>query len=135
MPIDGSDDDGPRHRNPFAERAAKTANLSNSHRRSRKQESSLAKSLGGRVTAGSGNKDVKGDVRVKGVARIEAKTTKNASFSVTREMINKIETAAANSGEVPALVVEFHDGFQKSLQSVAIVPMWALESLIANQKE
>ncbi len=129
------DSDGPRHRNPFAERAAKTANLSNSHRRSRKQENSLAKTLGGRVTAGSGNKDIKGDVRVKGVVRLEAKTTKNNSFSVTRDIINKIETAAVNAGEMPVIVVEFHDGFGKSLQSVAIVPMYALESLIANQKE
>ena len=126
---------GPHHRNPFNERAEKTRNLSNSHRRSKKQESSLAKTLGGRVTAGSGNKDVKGDVRVKGVARIEAKTTLNKSFSVTRDMIDKIETAAVGAGEVPALIVEFHDGFGKSLQSVAIIPMWALESLLANQKE
>ncbi len=130
-----SDESTPRHRNAFLDRAEKTRNLSNSHRRSVKQEASLAKTLGGRVTAGSGNKDIKGDVRIKGVARIEAKTTLNKSFSVTREMINKIENAAVNSGEIPAMVIEFHDGFAKSLQSVAIVPMWALESLLANQKE
>lgn len=130
-----NDDDGLRHRNPFAERAAKTANLSNSHRRSRKQEASLAKTLGGRVTAGSGNKDIKGDVRIKGMARIEAKTTKNKSFSVTADMINKIETAAVGAGEVPAIVIEMTDGFSRVLQSVAIVPMWALETLLSNQKE
>lgn len=130
-----NDDDGPRHRNPFAERAEKTRNLSNSHRRSPKQEASLAKTLGGRVTPGSGNKDVKGDVRIRGMARIEAKTTSNKSFSVTREIINKIETTAVNAGEMPVIVVEFTDGFGRALQSVAIVPMYALESLIANQKE
>ncbi len=123
------------HRNPFMEKAEKTRNLSNSHRRSKVQEASLAKTLGGRLTAASGAKDIKGDVRIKKVVRLEAKTTQNKSFSVTREMINKIEMAAVNSGEMPILVVEFHDGFGKKLQSLAIMPMYALETLIEGQQK
>ena len=125
----------PKHRNAFMDKAEKTRNLSNSHRRSVKQEESLAKKLGGRRTPASGARDIKGDVRIKGISRIEAKTTKNASFSVTREMVDKIEMAAASAGEVPAMVVEFHDGFGKNLKSVAILPMWALETLLDGQKE
>lgn len=121
--------------NPFLDRAEKTKNLSNSHRRSKKQEASLAKTLGGTRTPASGSGVVKGDVRVKGFVRIEAKTTKAASFSVTRKMIDTIETAAVGAAEMPVMVIEFHDGFGKSLQSVAILPMWALETLLANQKE
>lgn len=121
--------------NPFLDRADKTKNLSNSHRRSKRQEASLAKTLGGKRTPASGSGAVKGDVRVKGVVRIEAKTTKNASFAVTRKMIDAIETAAVGAAEMPVIIVEFHDGFGKDLQSVAIVPMWALETLLANQKE
>lgn len=130
-----NDEEPRKHRNSFMENAERTRNLSNSHRRSVKQEASLAKTLGGRRTAASGSRDEKGDVRIKGVSRIEAKTTKNASFSVTREMVDKIEMAAASSSEVPAIVVEFNDGLGRSLKSVAILPMWALETLLANQKE
>ena len=39
--------------------------------------------------------------------RIEAKTTKNKSFSVTRDMIRKIEDAALTNNEIPVMVIEF----------------------------
>lgn len=115
-------------------RAEKTKNLSNSHRRSKAQEKKLAIRVGGSLTPASGARDIKGDVRIKNVVRIEAKTTKNASFSVTRDMIDKIETAAVNSGEMPVLVIEFNDGFGKKLKEVAVLPMYALESLLSSQK-
>lgn len=101
-----------------------------SHARSPQQEKSLAERLGGRVTRGSGNGNEKGDVRIKGVARIEAKTTKHASFRVTLEMIEKISEAAMCSGEVPALVVEFIDEKGTPREEVAIVPTWVLDTLI-----
>lgn len=102
-----------------------------SYRRSRKQERELAGRLGGRTTLASGSKHEKGDVRVKGVVRIEAKTTKNKSFSVTLEMISLIEDAAVMSGEMPAIVVEFNDGRGKKLKEVAIVPTYVLDALKA----
>lgn len=112
---------------PFLRREAKRANLSNSHRRAPKQEKALAKRFGGAVTPASGARDVKGDVRVKKLLRIEAKTTKNKSFSVTLDMVQKIEQAAAMSGEMPAMVIEFNDGFGKRIAEVALVPTYALD--------
>lgn len=100
-----------------------------SHRRSRKQEKELAGRLGGSTTVASGSKMEKGDVRIKGVMRIEAKTTKNNSFSVTREMIAKIEDAALASGEVPAIAIEFTDGRGNKVMEVAVVPMYVLDEL------
>lgn len=111
---------------------SRAGQLTPSHHRARKQEKELAVKIGGRVTAGSGNLDVKGDIRVKSIARIECKTTKHKSFPVTLEMVRKIQTAALGAGEVPAMVVEFIDAKGKPINSVAVVPIWALETLIAN---
>lgn len=120
--------------NPFLKRAARTANLTNSHRRAPKQEKELSGRLNARQTSASGAKDVKGDLRIKGLVRIEAKTTKHASFSVTREMIRKIEDAAVQTGEMPCIIVEMNDSFGKKLDEVAVMPMYALETLLANQR-
>jgi hypothetical protein len=93
------------------------------------QEKSLATRIGGKVTPGSGNGSIKGDVRKAGVVRVEAKTTKNKSFSVTLDMIRKIEDAALPSGEMPVIVVEFIDGSGKPIKEVAIVPTYVLGSI------
>lgn len=121
--------------NHFLNRAEKTKNLSNSHRRAPKQERALAKSLGGRLVPASGAKDTKGDVRIKGVLRLEAKTTKNKSFSVTLDMVNKIETAATGVAEMPVMVIEFNDGNGRKIKELAVMPMYALQTLIDNQKD
>lgn len=120
--------------NHFLERATKTANITNSHRRAKKQERDIAKSTGGRLVPASGARDTKGDVRLKGVARIEAKTTKNKSFSVTIDMIDKLETAIMNAGEVPVFIIEFNDGFGRKLKEVAVMPTYAMQQLLENQK-
>lgn len=113
--------------NRYLRRRSAKANLTASHRRAPKQEASLAKRVKGLTTPASGAKDVKGDVRVRRVLRIEAKTTKNASFSVTREMVRKIEEAAASGAEMPAIVIEFHDGYGRALCEVAVVPTYVLD--------
>lgn len=100
-----------------------------SYRRSKKQEKELAGRLGGRVTVASGSKMEKGDVRVKGVLRLEAKTTKHRSFSVTLEMVEAIEDAAASSGEVPVILIEFNDSRGKKVKEVAVVPSYVLDLL------
>lgn len=104
-----------------------------SYRRSRKQEKEIAGKLGGRRTAASGSKDEKGDVRLRGVLRLEAKTTKNKSFSVTLEMVRQIEEAALASAEMPVIVIEFNDGRGKKIAEVAVVPMYVLD-LIRSSK-
>lgn len=103
----------------------------NSHYRAPKQERQLADRLGGRTVKGSGVGAEKGDVRIKGVLRIEAKCTRNKSFSVTREMVEKIENAALGSGEVPAIVIEFLDEKGNPVAELAVVPTYVLE-MVAN---
>lgn len=105
-----------------------------SQKRAQKQERETALRLGGRQTPASGARDVKGDVRVKRVARIECKTTKHKSFSVTLDMVRKIEDAALSSGEVPVLLVEFNDGVRGRLAEVAIIPSYLLEEFIERKK-
>ena len=96
-----------------------------SHARAPKQEKELAQRLGGRRVPGSGCGLQKGDVRVKGVVRVEAKTTARSSFSVTAELLDKIESAALGAGEIPAMVIELEGGKRE----VAVLPVWALEML------
>ena len=101
-----------------------------SHLRAVKQEKETAKRLRGRLTPASGAKDEKGDVRVKRIARVECKTTKHKSFSVTLETVRAIEEAALSGGEVPILLVEFNDNMGKSLGEVAIIPSYLLDEFI-----
>lgn len=105
------------------------------HRRSRKQEAEVAARLGGRLTIASGALDTKGDVRVKRVMRVECKTTTKKSFSVTREMLGKIEEAALSAGEVPAMVIEFLTPKGKPESACAIVPMWVLDDFAQLAKD
>ena len=100
-----------------------------SHIRSKRQEKELAKRAKGRLTPRSGAGSIKGDVRVYKVARIEAKTTKHRSFSVTMEMLEKLENAALPADEVPIIVIEFNDNGRK-VGEVAVVPTYVLDRLI-----
>ena len=98
-----------------------------SHVRSPKQERELAKRFNGKLVPGSGSGHEKGDVKgCHGLIRIEAKTTKNKSFSITRDMVNKIEDAALTNTEIPAIVIEFIDERGVPELEVAIVPTYAL---------
>ena len=100
------------------------------HQRSPHQERDAAKRLGGRVVKGSGSGPEKGDVRVKGVLRLEAKCTSKNSFSVTREMVRKIEEAALGAGEVPAIEIEFLDADGAVDARLLILPSYALDRLL-----
>ena len=103
----------------------------NAQRRSLKQESELAKRVGGKVTRGSGRGVEKGDVRIKGLARIEAKTTSNSSFQLKKEMVAKLELSSSSSGEIPAIVIEFLNQNGKPTHELAVIPMWALLTLLS----
>jgi len=103
---------------------------SNAHRRAPKQEKECAKRIGGTITPRSGAGDVKGDVRIKGYARIECKTTLQKSFSITRELVRKIEEAAlASQGELPAFCIEFLNPDGERDCEIAVVPVFVLEML------
>ena len=114
-----------------------------SHFRARKQEKEIAAHMAKRIwgttsrpnpkrlmVPGSGAGATKGDVRAPNLVRIECKTTKNKSFSVTLEMIEKIETAAINSGEVPIIVVEFNDGRGRKIKDVAVMPTYMMDRIV-----
>lgn len=116
--------------NTFLDREAKKANLTNSHRRAPRQEKEVGERFKGFKTPASGAREVKGDVRVKGKLRIECKTTKNKSFSVTLDMLRKIEAAGLTAGELGLLFVEFTDGFGKKLGEFAVIPTYAIDDFI-----
>lgn len=122
-------------KNPYLHGSCDTEKQSVAYWRSSKQESSIAKRVGGKRVLGSGSKLKKGDVYVKDIARIECKTTCKKSFSVTQEMIEKITIAGSACNELPAIVVEFLSAKGKPLNEVAVIPMWALELLISQARD
>lgn len=101
-----------------------------SHHRAKAQEKAAAKRMGARQVKGSGSGFEKGDVRLKGILRLEAKTTKHASFSVTEEMIDKVENACNGAGEVPVIEIEILGGQRR----VYVVPAWAVDDLFSVKK-
>lgn len=116
-------------KNPYLRRRNRTKNLTASHRRAPKQETEIAKLVNGRKTSASGAKHEKGDVRLKGRARIECKTTKHKSFSVTMDMVERLEEEAALAGELPFFVIEFCDDRGRKIKDVAVCPTYVLDSL------
>lgn len=101
-----------------------------SHDRAAKQEKATAKRLGGKTVKGSGSGNEKGDVRLKGIVRIEAKHTKHKSFSVTEKIIDGIEAAVVGSGEIPVIEIEICEGRRRCF----VIPDWALEMIVGEIK-
>ena len=97
-----------------------------SHARAKVQERKTAERIGGKVTKGSGNKDEKGDVRVRGFIRVECKTTKNSSFSVSVALIEKLEAAVFGVGEIPFFEVELELG----KHTAVVMPRYALDQIL-----
>jgi hypothetical protein len=85
----------------------KRKRTSEGYKHAPRQEKILAKRVGGSVTPGSGNQEVKGDVRVRAVMRLECKCTEAGSFTVTRKMLDSIASAAETAGEMPVIQIEF----------------------------
>jgi len=119
--------------NPYLRRLAQQGKQSKGYHRAPKQEKQLAARFGGHPTPQSGAGWRKGDVRAKGSSRIEAKCTQAKSFSVTREMVQKIESAAIGNDEIPFIVIEFLDAGGKPDMEVAVLPVWALKQLLAKE--
>lgn len=93
-------------------------------RTSRRRELEIADRIGGRRQPGSGNQPfTKGDVRKKGVFRVEAKECFGLEFGVhRRDLLDKIRSECSK-GEQPAVVVTFRDrGTHQELESWAIIP-------------
>lgn len=121
--------------NPILDRLARKNTQSKAYRASPKLEAKLAKRAKGYTTSGSGNKKEKGDVRVRGVTRMEHKATQNKSFSVTRAMLEKLELAGRGCDEIPIFVVDFLDERGRSNgQEIACIPMQDLMDLLDDLK-
>jgi len=114
-------------------RIPKGQRQSKSHARAPRQEKQAAHRLGADLVRRSGAGAVKGDVRKKWVLRLECKTTMAKSFSVTRDMVEKIENAALGAGEVPAILIEFLGPEGKPQAEVAVVPRYVLDSLASSK--
>ena len=126
-----SDERPSRAQNPILARLARDQKQSKAYRASPKLEKNLAKRTKGYRTAGSGNKKEKGDVRVRGIARIEHKATQHASFRVTKEMLDKIENAGRGCDEIPILVVDFlNERGETEQREIAVLPFKDLLDLI-----
>lgn len=122
---------GPRPQNPLLARLAHKDKQSKAYYASAGLEKNLAKRTKGYRTAGSGNKREKGDVRVKGITRIEHKATQHESFRVTTKMLEKIECAARGCDEIPVMVIDFLDDRGRSFQKeIAVLPFKDLLDLI-----
>jgi hypothetical protein len=81
-----------------------------SHARSKKQEKQLAERIGGRTTPGSGSGQYQhGDVKLRKITTIECKTTKHKSFSVTTDLLDKLDAAVFGSGEIPMFEIELEN--------------------------
>jgi hypothetical protein len=91
-------------------------------RRSRRQEAKLANEAGGKTQKGSGCLPwAKGDVRKKGKFRAECKFTKKMSFSMSREILDKIRSECAFD-ETPVLDVTFIDANGRTEDHWVAVP-------------
>jgi hypothetical protein len=116
------------------ERRKVKAAASLSHIRAPVMEAETAKWRAGKTVKGSGAGLHKGDVRVKGIALIECKSTVHASFSVTRKLLDKIEAEAMGLGEIPAMEIEV-DNSSSNPVKVFVIPSWAVDLLFARLRE
>jgi len=99
---------------------------------SRKQEEDIAEKLGGKRHRGSGSVPWnKGDVRLDERARIEAKFTTKASYSVGQRELSKIRSEC-ESTEQPVLIIDFKEKVTlKTYDRWAVVPFTFLEELLS----
>lgn len=99
------------------------ANIARANRRrSRRQESGLASDTGGTVQRGSGALPwARGDVRKTGEFRAECKFTRRKSFSVTREILDKIRSECSFD-EIPVLDVSFVNPEGRTDERYVVVP-------------
>jgi hypothetical protein len=86
---------------------------------SQRLELGVAEDVGGRVTAGSGNQDTKGDIRRINEWRLEHKFTDGLrSYTLQAEDLGKIIRIANKAGELPALILTW----RKLKRRFAIIP-------------
>lgn len=102
---------------------------------SQRQEKRIADDIGGRTQPGSGSQEfAKSDVRKKGEFRVEAKFTRNKSFPLKREILDKISSECVGT-EKPVLQIDFlEDRVGSAKESWAVIPYEHWEELIRADK-
>jgi hypothetical protein len=94
---------------PKPETKLKRVSAKHTRRAAIRQEDSIAKDMGGRRQPGSGAlPGIKGDVRVEGIYRIEAKHTRQKTYRLDRAELSKIR-GECTGWEVPLFIVDFVD--------------------------
>lgn len=101
------------------------------HATSAAQERKIGSRLGGKVVPRSGAGVKKGDIQVKGIARLEVKGTTHNSFSVTKGLLAKTDMAALSAAEFPIIVVQFMDKQGRVEDEQAIMRLSDLEDMVA----
>lgn len=97
-------------------------------KRSSDQERRAAKRDGARVTAASGaTSHQKGDVVLPGIYRKECKSTIRDSFSIKRDVLDKI-CSEAKGTEIPVVEIEFQNKFPK--KRFYVIPEWVFEEYV-----
>lgn len=87
-----------------------------------KMEKKVASSIGGRVQPASGALPfAKGDVRKKGVVRVECKATRHKQYPLKLEELRKI-TSECCFPETPAFAVTFADDNYREIETWVAVP-------------
>ncbi len=96
-----------------------------------RRERALAESLGGRAQPNSGaTPHAKGDVRVRGRWRIDDKTTRNKSFSLTRGIINKIRSECSGSEDFAITIGFLNPRTQKEEEEVVVMDKSTWEEMV-----
>jgi Holliday junction resolvase len=95
---------------------------------SRTQERSVAKSLGGRETIGSGNKGQKGDVWAASMM-VECKATEKQSMGVKLEWLEKLVKEAFQAAREPVLVLRFL-AMKSQARDWAVIPLERYKELL-----
>jgi hypothetical protein len=100
-------------------------------KKSQREEKRTAKAIGGKAQPASGALPwAKGDVQLKGIARIEEKFTYADSYRVTRKDLYDIRSYCKD-GESPAFVVKFKDRVtDRNTETWALIPWEDYEELI-----
>lgn len=103
---------------------------------SKKQEQRIASDIGGRMQPGSGNQaHAKSDVRKKGEFRVEAKFTRNKSFPLKKEILDKISGECVGK-EKPVVQIDFVEGQHgQSRESWVVIPYEHWEEMINAGKD
>lgn len=98
-------------------------------KRSQLQEKRVAEGMDARVQKASGATDfAKGDVRKRGIVKVECKTTAKNSYVLKTQEIHKIKAEAAQHAESWAMQVEFQKPMGQSIK-VAVIDWYEYEQL------